>query len=62
MAESQDPNSRPPRPTRMEPGFKIMGPKFFVQKFSNIGISILEAGNNALLALVLELFAFFLKK
>lgn len=32
---------------RTESGFKLRGPKFFVQEFSNIGTSILEVGNNA---------------
>lgn len=36
----------------------LRGPKFFVQKFLNIGILILKVGNNALLALVLNYLCF----
>ena len=34
-----------------EPGFKLRGMNFFVQRFLKIEISILEVVNNALLAL-----------
>ena len=36
----------------MDPRFKLRGPKFFVQKFKEIGISILKVDNGALLVLI----------
>ena len=38
----------------------LEGPKFYVQRFLKIGILILEVDNNTLLALIFQLFVFFL--